>query len=79
MREELQAYLDSHTPEELRAEVDKRESSTMVCLGNGKLVPLSSLHWWQKDSYGWPIELIKGHPYLNILRIIVLNIRKLTG
>ncbi len=33
-------------------------------------------HWFQKDSYGWPIELVKNKPWFNLLRLFFQNLRK---
>lgn len=50
-----------------------------VQLADGRIVPISSLRWWQKDKYGWPIELSRNRPIANWLRIVCQNIRKVTG
>lgn len=50
-----------------------------VELADRRVVPLSSLPWWQKDKYGWPIEIMLNRPVANCLRIICQNIRKVTG
>lgn len=76
MRQKLQEYLDNASPEELRAELDKRKHLQMVDIG-GRLVPLSDLPWWKKDKYGWPIETIKGRPVSGFVRIVLQNIRKI--
>lgn len=34
------------------------------------------LHWWRKDSLGWPIETFKGRPISSFIRIVCQNIRK---
>ena len=74
----LQDYLDSHTPEQLRAELDKRKHLQMVDVG-GRLMPITELPWWRKDKNGWPIETIKGRPFSACIRIVCQNLRKLTG
>jgi hypothetical protein len=51
---------------------------TYVVTDDG-FVSLTSLHWWQRDKDGWPIETYEGHPFKNFVRIICQNIRKVTG
>lgn len=78
MRQILQDYLDSHTPEQLRAGLDKRKHLQMVDV-KGQIVPITKLHWWRKDKDGWPIETVKGHPFSAFIRIVCQNLRKLVG
>ena len=66
MKDVLQEYLDTHTPEELRAEIAKRE-------------PLNPLPWYKKDKDGWPIEGFVGKPIKSFIRLVCQNIRKVTG
>lgn len=76
LKGELQKYLDSQTPEQLRAEIEKRKHLQMVMV-NDKLVPIETLSWWRKDKYGWPIETVKGRPFSNLCRLVCQNIRKI--
>jgi len=78
MKEVLQSYLDSQTPDQLRAEIDKRKRLQCVDI-NDKLVPISNLPWWKKDKNGWPIETFKGQPLSSLIRIVCQNIRKVIG
>ncbi len=78
MKKELQEYLDSHTPGQLRAELFKREHLQKIDDGGG-LVPLSRLSWWRKDRFGWPIETYKDRPFKSFVRLVFQNIRKVTG
>lgn len=76
LKGKLQKWLDSQTPEQLRAEIDKRKHLQKVCI-NGSLVPIDTLSWWRKDRYGWPIETVKGRPFNNFCRLVCQNIRKI--
>ncbi len=40
---------------------------------------IAAMAWYRKDKYGWPIELYKGRPITNFIRIVCQNIRKITG
>lgn len=75
MRKELQDFLDRSTPEQLRAELDKRKSLQTVEM-DGKFVVLSDVPWWRKDKYGWPIETFKGKRLKSFTRIFLQNLRK---
>ena len=35
------------------------------------------LPWHLKDHLGWPIEMVEGRPFQNLVRIILQNVRKL--
>lgn len=39
----------------------------------------SHIKWWRKDKFGFPIELIENRPKTNFIRVIIQNIRKITG
>ncbi len=60
----LKEYLDKSTPEELRAELERRKTKVIV-------------RWWRRDRYGWPIETIRGRPISSFVRIIFQNFRKI--
>lgn len=76
MKDTLKAWLDSRTPEQLLAELDKRKHLQMVNI-NGKEVSIDKVPWWRKDKYGWPIETVKGKYLSNFFRITFQNVRKI--
>lgn len=62
-------------------EKDMREYSAEMELKheNEMMRSIRALPWWRKGSDGWPIELVKGRPFGNFVRIVFQNIRKITG
>lgn len=41
--------------------------------------PAKKLPWWRTDEWGFPIETYKGRPIRSAIRILIQNIRKITG
>ena len=32
--------------------------------------------WWRKDRWGYPMEYEIGHPFKNLIRLIIMNLKK---
>lgn len=58
---------------------DARRRGAGSCGPSGRLFKKKPLSWWRKDQYGWPIEWITNRPVLSALRLVLQNIRKVTG
>jgi hypothetical protein len=40
---------------------------------------ITEMPWYLKDNMGWPIERFKNKPIKSFVRIVLQNIRKITG
>lgn len=56
-------------------EASSAEFTGCIAEGNVK----SKTPWYRTDKLGWPIETVEGKRFDNFTRIVLQNIRKITG
>lgn len=65
--------------EEIVHKAGTSDTHWSVLMAAAELIRSSRLSWWRKDRDGWPIETIKGRRLGSALRIVLQNVRKVTG
>lgn len=65
--------------EEIVDRAGQYDAHLSVLVAAAELIRDARLPWWRRGLGGWPIETYRGKPFKSALRIVLQNIRKLTG